>query len=109
MFGWRKACTEFSKRLDSNLPFYYHTSHHQRFYEGEMLDFSHPADKPKQRRVARRELVSGGIGGRFSMVQRGAGSIRTQYHNVAVELPPPPSVQASQHTTTEHSYAKSRK
>ena len=75
-----------------------------------MLHFSHPAEKPKQRRVARRELVIGGIGGRFSMVQRRAGSIRTQYHNVAVELPPPPSVQASQHATvtTEHSYAKSQ-
>ena len=42
------------------------------------------------------------------MVQQGAGSIRTQYHNVAVELPPPQSVQASQHTATEHSYAKSQ-
>ena len=85
MFGWRKACTEFSKRLDCDLPFYYHTSQHQHFYEGEMLDFSHASEKKKQNR---RELVIRGIGGRFSMVQQGAGSIRTQYHNVPVELPP---------------------
>lgn len=50
--------------------FFYHTSHHQRFYEGEMLDFSYTAKNAKaQKRVARRELVSGGIGGRLSMVQ----------------------------------------
>ena len=105
MFGWRKACTEFSKRLDPELPFYYHTSHHQRFYEGEMLDFSHPVKK-KQRRVARRELVTDGIGGRLSMVQRGAGSIRTQYYNVPVELPPPPCDSSHHNIVNDHSYAR---
>ena len=73
-----------------------------------MLDFSHASEKTKQKRVARRELVIGGIGGHFSMVQRGRGSIHTQCHNVPVELPPPPSVQASRLITTKHSYAKSQ-
>ena len=61
MFGWQKACNEFAKRLDPDLPFYYYTSHHQRFYEGEMLDFSHQSEKKKDRRVARRELATSGI------------------------------------------------
>lgn len=72
-----------------------------------MLDFSYPAEHAKQRRVARRELVSGGIGGRLSMVQRGAGSIRTKYHNVPVELPPPPTDSSNCNIVNEHSYAKS--
>ena len=106
MYGWRRTCVEFSKRLDPDLPFFYHTSHHQRFYEGEMLDFSYPAKNAKQKRVARRELVKDGIGGRLSMVQQGAGSIRTKYHNVPAELPPPPS-DSSNHNNiiNEHSYA----
>ena len=94
--GWTQTCH-----------FFYHTSHHQRFYEGEMLDFSYPAkNAAKKKRVARRELVKDGIGGRLSMVQRGAGSIRTKYHNVPVELPPPPS-DSSNHNNiiNEHSYA----
>ena len=34
-FGWRKICNEFAKRLDKELPFYYYTSRHERFFEGE--------------------------------------------------------------------------
>ena len=31
---------EFKKRMDPELPFYYHTSKHNQFYEGLMPDFS---------------------------------------------------------------------
>ena len=31
-FGFRKACVEFKKRLDPDLPFYYHTSSHSHFF-----------------------------------------------------------------------------
>lgn len=92
MYGWRKACVEFSKRLNRDLPFYYHTSANQRFFEGDRPDFSQPQLKPRVQRAARRELMTGGVGGRTSLVQRGAASIRAKFHNVPVDLPPPPSI-----------------
>lgn len=41
---------EFLKRMDPDLPFFYHTSKHSHFYEGLMPDFNvKPAKKiPKQ-------------------------------------------------------------
>lgn len=97
-------CEEFLKRMDPDLPFYYYTTHHQRFYEGEMPKFNIPAAKPRQeQRPARRELLGGGIGGRVTMVQRGTGSIRTSFHNVPVELPPPTGL-PTQHMF-EHAYS----
>ena len=38
-YEWRKLCNEFTKRMDPELPFYYHTSHHDRFYEGPRPSF----------------------------------------------------------------------
>ncbi|XP_064406629.1 uncharacterized protein LOC135351537 [Halichondria panicea] len=38
-YNWRKVCNEFMKRLDPSLPFYYHTSTHDRFYEGDRPSF----------------------------------------------------------------------
>lgn len=92
---------ELSKRLDKDLPFYYHTSKHQRFFEGERPDFSEPPLRPRVQHAARRELMTWKIGGRTSLAQRGATSIRTQFHNVPVELPPPPSIPTH---VAEHSY-----
>ena len=49
---------EFSKRLDPELPFYYYTSGHSRFYIDIMPDFSVPATKPRKARHApQRELL----------------------------------------------------
>ena len=81
---------EFLKRLDPQLPYYYYTSAHGRFYEGNLQDFSHPASRPRQlRRPPQRELL--GANQRISFAARGTGSIRTIFHNVPVDLPPPPS------------------
>lgn len=102
MFAWRKACQELTKRLDPELKFYYHTSTHQRFYEGERPDYSQPASKPRREpRASRRDLISGNIGGRTVLTTRGASSVRTQFHNVPVELPPPPSIPVH---SAEHMY-----
>ena len=74
--GRRKACQELTKRLDPRLPFYYHTSQYQRFYEGERPDFSHPGSKPKKdKHAARRELLTTSIGGHTTLAQHGARSI----------------------------------
>ena len=80
---------ELTKRLDPHLQFYYHISSHQRFYEGELPDFSKPASKPRKDHITRRELLTSNIGGRVTLAQHGASSIRTQYHNV---LPPSPDM-----------------
>ena len=101
MYGWRKTCLEFSKRLDKDLRFYYHTSSHHRFFEGDRPDFSKLSDTPRDLRVAQRELMAGNRGGRVSLVQRGVTSIRAQFHNVPVELPPPPSLPSH---VSDHSY-----
>lgn len=91
---------EFSKRLNRDLPFYYHTSAHQRFFEGDRPDFSEPRLEPRVQRAARRELMTA-VGGRTSLAKRGATSIRAKFHNVPVELPPPPNVPTH---LTEHEY-----
>ena len=47
-YGFRKIGTEFSKRLDADLPFYYHTSSHTHYSEGPLPEFSQV--KRRQRR-----------------------------------------------------------
>ena len=32
-------CAEYSKRMDRDLPFYYYTTKHERFYEGDRPSF----------------------------------------------------------------------
>ena len=93
---------EFLKRLDPELPFYYYTSTQSRFYEGDLPDFSVPANRPRQpRRPPQRELL--GANQRISFATRGAGSIRASFHNVPVNLPPPPGSETQ--VLSEHSYS----
>ena len=100
-YGWRKVTKEFLKRLDPDLPFYYYTSVHTRFYEGAMPDFSQPAPRPRKvRRPPRRELL--GESDRVTLSVRGASSIRATFHNVPVDLPPPPGT--ANLFLSEHSY-----
>ena len=56
-YGFRNICNEFMKRLDSDLPFYYHTSSHTRFQEGLLPEFDKPRTKEKRkgRNIPRRE------------------------------------------------------
>ena len=67
MFGWRKSCEELIKRMDPDLPYYYHTSTHNRFYEGELPKFDEPAHRTKKQRPPRRELLSGSVEGRVTL------------------------------------------
>ncbi len=39
-YAFRKCCNEFCKRLNADLQFWYHTSDHDRFYEGMRPEFS---------------------------------------------------------------------
>lgn len=105
-YNWRKACCEFSKRLDPELPFYYYTSSHDRFYEGERPSFDVPGQSkrnPRKQRVRRREQLSHLVYGRATLAKPGARSTRMEHHNLPIELPPPPG---TSRPLTEHSYAR---
>ena len=95
------------KRLDPDLPFYYYTTIHQRYYEGEMPSFSVTPTKPKvPTRPPRRELV-GAMGPRVSLPVRGSLSVRATFHNAPVDLPPLPSLSNELRVLSEHSYSSS--
>ena len=94
---------EFSRRMDPSLPFYYYTSM-DRFYESEMPSFNEPPKKAKESRLPNRELLSSNVGRRASFPVRSSLSVRAQFHNVPVNLPPPPSATFAQRVVAEHSY-----
>ena len=57
---WMKIGIEFNKRLDSELPFFYSSTVHDRFYEGEQPDFNQkPSKEPQQQRVPQHETQYG--------------------------------------------------
>lgn len=89
------------KRLDPELPFYYYTSAHHRFYEGTQPNFSIAPRKKKRSRLPQRELL--GSSQRVTVAVRGSKSLRTTFHNVPVDLPPPPT--AANLSLAEHSYS----
>ena len=102
-YAWRKICSEFSKRLDRQLSFFYYTSKHECFVEGDRHGFNvyqQPKSNPRHQRVNRREQPGNLAVGRATMVMTGAKSLRRQFHSLPV--PPPPGC-AAQHLT-EHSY-----
>lgn len=101
--AWRKVCIEFEKRIDDNLPFYYFTSSHDRFYEGKRPSFDKPSEKKKQSRLPRSEQAHASLySGRATLPIRNTLTIRPQFHKAPVHVPPPSS---SQIHTVEHSYA----
>ena len=94
---------EFLKRLDPDLPFYYHTSTHTRFHEGVMPEFdTKPTKKAQQKHIPRYELL--GTNDLITMAVHGATSIRTKFHNIPLELPPPPGIPTYNLVAVEHSY-----
>lgn len=105
-FVWRKLCNEFAKRLNKDLPFFYYTSTNERFIEADRPSFEvfqRPKRNPRHQRVRTREQPGNLAPGRATLVQAGAQSIRRRFHNLPIELPPPP-LQAT--VTDEHSYAQ---
>lgn len=94
---------EFLKRLDPDLPFYYHTSTNM-FYEGPLPGFNEPVEStPQLHRPPRRELIGANVETRVTLAPRGTGSVRATFHNVPVELPPLPNSLSV--VTDEHSYS----
>lgn len=102
---WRKVCAEITKRQDPELPFFYHTSAHDRFYEGERPSFSQPDEggskrNSREKRPRRSELLSGLVSGRATLSVAASRSIRMTFHNLPLQMPPPPTIlpQSSDHT-----------
>ena len=102
-FNFRKVALEFTKRLDPDLPFYYHTSSHSKYHEGPLPDFNEASGKRRKLSRAPRRETKAFAGRRATLPVQGSLSIRTQFHNHPLNLPPistPPNI------TTEHSYSK---
>ena len=97
-YEWRKICGEFYKRMDPELPYYYHTSSHDRFYEGPR-----PKQNPRHQRISRKDHLGFLAPGRTSMPTTGAISTRMKFHNIPVELPPPPNTTRCV-TLLDHAY-----
>ena len=90
--------------MDPTLPFYYSTSAHHRFYEGEMPAFDeNPQNKKRPQRVPGKELV-GSTGGRVTLPVSGSLSVHAEFHNVPVSLPPLPNASATTRITQKNSY-----
>ena len=108
-FNFRKVCLEFWKRIDPNLPYFYHTSAHHRFSEGILPDFDQPrTSKRKSRfsRVPQREQPAAFVPGQATLPVRGSLSIRPQFHNKPLDLPPPPTapLHVWEHSHAQHSW-----
>ena len=101
-FNIRKVYSEFTKRLDPDLPFFYHTTAHTRYREGQLPNFNTPLLKPpKKKRIPRREQPAAFAPRRATMPVQGSLSVRPRFHNVPLELPPPPGELSH---LTDHSY-----
>jgi hypothetical protein len=73
-----------------------------------MPAFDEPPENPKQpKRVLRREHIRADVSGRVKVAIRGDHSIRTTFHNLPIDLPPPP-FQHQSSSLSEHAYASTR-
>lgn len=97
--GLRKVLTEFSKWLDPDLPFYYHTSSHTRYSEGPLPSFSEPSKKEEKSKKGAKARATHCI--HVTACNTACSLIRTQYHNHPIDLPPPPTAPQQMY---EHSY-----
>ncbi len=107
--GWRKICLEFEKRTNPDLPFYYYTSNHDRFYEGDRPSFDM---QPAREKVKRIPVVESSVlfrSGRASIPLKLISHlmyVRAKFQNLPASCPPPPNIPIDLHEV-EHSYAAS--
>lgn len=101
-FAWRKICLEFKKRISQDLPFYYFTSSHDRFYEGPRPSFDQVNRKKKKERLPRSEQIHSAslTSGRATLPVRGTLTVRPKFHKLPVNIPPPSEIpiHVSEHT-----------
>ena len=86
---------------EENRSIFYSTSSHSRFYEGEMLDFNaKPNITPREKHLPQCKPL--GTNNRVTLSVRSSASIRTKFHNLSIDLPPPPG--QHNHLADGHSY-----
>ena len=105
-YNWRKVCNEFRKRLSPTLPFYYHTSTHDRFYEGDRPSFDEIRGSSKRNpRMQRSRAVEqlSHMQGRVTLPTPGSRSTRNTYHKKPIDQPPPPT---QLNPLSEHNYSR---
>ena len=101
---WRKVCLEFYKRLNPELPFFYFTSSHDRFHEGERPSFDQPPKRVrKSSRLPSIETSAVFKSGRATLPKNKSLHVRAQFHNPPVQCLSPPSVPTHM---ADHSYGR---
>ena len=83
--GSQKVTLEFVKRMDPDLLFYYHTSMHTRYSEGQLSDFNKATNTPKHegRRVPSRDVSATMFTPRATLPVRGTLSVHTQFQLIS--------------------------
>lgn len=108
MIEWRKVCIEFAKRINPDIPFYYYTTNHDRFYEGDQDGFDvfkKSKSNPRNQRVKTQEQPGKLAIGTATLIKHGPKStIRREFHMPAIEIAPPPTLNIEQIISSEHSY-----
>ena len=87
---WIVTCQEFSKRIDPDLPFYYHTSGKSRYRTTDLPSFDEGQGKPTRLdslKPSRREHEGRKVIGRSTMIARGGSSLRQTFHVGPLSLP----------------------
>lgn len=74
-YTWRKVCIEFSKRLDPDIGYYYFTSSHDRYYEGDRPHFDEETCKIRSQRARRREQPANLMFGRATLAVPSSRSV----------------------------------
>lgn len=89
-----KILSEFSKRIDPDLKYYYWTGAKERYSEFEMPSFNQPSGDGKQERLDKVRLSKRGdpgvfVANRASLLQKGQLTAQAKFHREPVALPPP--------------------
>ena len=93
--SYPKIMTEFDKRIDRDIRFYYWTGHKHRFRNFALPNFNQPSASGTERldRVVISRCADPGVfvARRADLPVRGALTVRTQFHNVPENLSEPPN------------------
>lgn len=86
--------TKFKKRINPDMPFFYHTGAKQRCKNFQLPSFSESSgpgivERLDKVKISRRGDPGVFIENRASLPQKGQLTVRTQFHKAAVALPPP--------------------
>ena len=90
---WPAICNEYKKRIDNTLPFYYWTTKHDRYREGQMPSFDisvSPVPRLQRMTAPRRQDPGIFVRGRADMPLGKSKTIRATFQHAPAALPPAP-------------------